>query len=313
MLAFLSLLWGSSFLFIKIVTRAYDAYSFALGRVGIAALALALAAILTRLPWPRAPRLWARLFAMSALGQVGPFLLLGFAGKLTTSADLALTMAGIPIFTALTSRLLGLGEPGGARALFALAIGLTGVAVTLGSPVDAALYPQATLGRALGLIAAFGYSSGALMSKEASRVVGARMSATASMTLSAAMLALIWLFAAPAFKAAPTPGETAALITLGLFNTALAYFVYFRLVVLAGATFAALNNYIVPFIGLIMGAVLLGEPIALASWFGLALVILSVVLTGSASGGQREASSATDGSKREATPATGSAESLPLD
>ena len=281
-LAFLSLLWGSSFLFIKIATHSYDAYSFAFVRVAVAALALVVAALLTRLPWPRAPRLWTRLFGMSALGQVGPFLLLGVAAKLTTSADLALTMAGIPIFTALLSRLLGLGEPGGLRAILGLAIGLGGVAITLGSPVDAALYPQATLGRGLGLIAALGYASGALLSKEASREVGARMAATASMTLSASMLALIWLVAAPALKATPSLGETSALVALGLFNTALAYFVYFRLVVMSGATFAALNNYIVPFIGLILGAVLLHEPIALASWFGLGLVIFSVALTGSA-------------------------------
>ena len=61
--------------------------------------------------------------------------------------------------------------------------------------------------------------------------------------------------------AATPPGPLAALVTLGLFNTALAYFVYFRLIESAGATFAALNNYIVPCLGVIFGALALGEKV----------------------------------------------------
>ena len=67
-------------------------------------------------------------------------------------------------------------------------------------------------------------------------------------------------------------------------NTALAYLVYFRLVQLSGATFAALNNYIVPFIGLALGAFWLGEPVGLGSWLGLGLVIAGVMVTGWATG-----------------------------
>ena len=57
--------------------------------------------------------------------------------------------------------------------------------------------------------------------------------------------------------AATPTGPLAALVTLGLFNTALAYFVNFRLIETAGATFSALNNYIVPCLGVILGALAL--------------------------------------------------------
>ena len=88
--------------------------------------------------------------------------------------------------------------------------------------------------------------------------------------------------------AAKPAGPVAALIALGLFNTGLAYFVYFRLIETAGATFAALNNYIVPCIGVIAGALALGEPIRPAAWLGLACVLVSVALTGSAAGAARK-------------------------
>ncbi len=69
---------------------------------------------------------------------------------------------------------------------------------------------------------------------------------------------------------------------LGVFNTALAYFVYFRLIASDGPTFASLNNYIVPVIGVVGGAATLGESVALTAWAGLALVLSGVVLTGRA-------------------------------
>ena len=66
---------------------------------------------------------------------------------------------------------------------------------------------------------------------------------------------------------------------LGVFNTALAYYVYFRLVHEQGPTFASLN-YVVPLIGVIGGAVALAEPIAPSAWTGLALVLSGVAVTG---------------------------------
>ena len=71
-----------------------------------------------------------------------------------------------------------------------------------------------------------------------------------------------------------------AMGALGVFNTAFAYYVYFRIVHDEGPTFASLNTYIVPVIGVIGGAIALAEPIAPSAWAGLALVLCGVALTG---------------------------------
>ena len=289
MLAFLTLLWGTSFMLIKIASRAFDSAGFAFGRAGIAALALAVAALAMRSSWPRSPRLWGRMAAMSLAGQVLPFLLFGLAAHLTTSADMALMMGGVPIFTFVIARLFALGEVWNARAASGLALGFLGVLVSLSAPLGAAHSASAAepgLGRALALLGAFGYSTGALLSRSVSREIGAAMAATGSMAVSAALLLVLVLAVdgppSPAALWATPPGPLAALCALGLFNTALAYFVYFRLIATAGATFAALNNYIVPFLGLLAGAATLGEPVGASSWLGLACVLGGVVLTGSA-------------------------------
>ena len=290
-LAFLSLLWGFSFLLIKIASQAFDWIGYAFGRAAVAALALAAIALARRVAWPRSTKVWGQMAAMALTGQIGPFLLFGVAAHLITSADMALMMGSAPIFTVFLARLFGLAEVWNARAAAGLALGLVGVALSLGSPFAASGATQAGLGRTLALVAALGYAGSALLSRPVSRAVGAAMAATGSMAISGVLLGALELVVSwppsPATLAPPPPGPLAALIALGLINTGLAYFVYFRLIETAGATFAALNNYIVPCIGVIAGAVALGEPVRPAAWAGLACVLVSVGVTGSAAGAAR--------------------------
>lgn len=292
-LAFLSLLWGFSFLLIKIASQAFDWIGYAAGRAVVAALALVAVALSRRVAWPRSAKVWGQMAAMSLIGQVGPFLLFGAAAHLVTSADMALMMGSAPIFTFLLARLFGLGEVWNARAAAGLALGLVGVALSLGSPFAGGVgAAHGGLGRSMALIGALGYAGSALLSRPVSRAVGAAMAATGSMAVSGALLVAAELVVggSPSLAAltAKPAGPLAALIALGLFNTGLAYFVYFRLIETAGATFAALNNYVVPCIGVIAGALALGEPVRPAAWMGLVCVLVSVAVTGSAAGEARK-------------------------
>jgi len=282
-LAFLSLLWGTSFLMIKIASQSFDSATFAFGRAGIAAAALALAMLAMGRAWPRSPRLWGKMALLAVAGQTAPFLLFGAAARMTTSADMALMMGAVPIFTFVAARFFGLGEVWNARA----ALGLASPA----GPQSAVVAPSPGLGRALALIGACGYGTGALLSRGVSKEIGAAMTATGSMLISTALLFVLVLAVdgppSPVALFATPTGPLAALFALGLFNTGLAYFVYFELIAVAGATFAALNNYIVPCLGMIAGAWALGEPVAAGSLIGLACVLGGVVLTGTAANSAR--------------------------
>ena len=283
-LAFLSFLWGSSFLLIKIASRAFDPFDFALARVGVAAAAMLLTSALSGKVWPGSrPGLWAKLLALALIGQVIPFLLLGKAATLTTSADMALMMGAQPIFVFLFGRFLGSRDRWTWLAAFGLAIGFAGVAVAFWSP-GADSGAHSVLGRAFALAAGIFYGTGAIISGAATREIGAVRAVTASMTISTLVLVLIGLAfgkSTPLAALFQTPlAPMLAMGALGVFNTALAYYVYFRLVHDEGPTFASLNNYIVPLIGVVGGAVALAEPIAPSAWAGLALVLVGVALTG---------------------------------
>jgi drug/metabolite transporter (DMT)-like permease len=283
-LAFLSFLWGSSFLLIKIASRAFDPFNFALARVGVAAATMLLTSALSGKVWPESrPRLWGKLLALALIGQVVPFLLLGEAATLTTSADMALMMGAQPIFVFLFGRFLGSRDRWTWLPAFGLMLGFVGIAVAFWSP-GADSGAHSIQGRAFALAAGVFYGTGAILSGAATREIGAVRAVTASMTISTVILALIGLtFGKPLPLGTLFQTQLAPMLAmgaLGVFNTALAYYVYFRLVHDEGPTFASLNNYIVPLFGVIGGAAALAEPIAPSAWAGLALVLCGVALTG---------------------------------
>ena len=283
-LGFVSLLWGTSFLLIKITAPVFGPVGFALARVGVAAATLIVVSTIIGARWPRGAPIWGKLTAMSLAGQVAPLLLLGAAAKYATSADMAMMMAGAPIFIFLLARAFGARDAWTLAAAFGLLIGLAGVLLALSSPGAAAVALNPAPGRALALGAAFCYAVSAVISGEPTRAVGAAMAVTASMTISAALLALLALASGArpdlAALAAIPPTAIAAMAMLGIVNTGLAYFVYFRLIASAGPTFAGLNNYIVPVIGTLLGALALGEGVAASAWAGLALALVGVAFTG---------------------------------
>jgi drug/metabolite transporter (DMT)-like permease len=82
----------------------------------------------------------------------------------------------------------------------------------------------------------------------------------------------------------PDLGEIAAVVSLGVFGTAVAFVLYFGLIKEVGAGKAALCGYLIPPTALAYGALLLDEEITAASIAGLVLILAGVALAS----GERE-------------------------
>lgn len=284
-LLFVSLLWGSSFLFIKMAAQAFDPLGIAAGRVLVAAAFLLAVGLATRTMWPRGTATLAKLVLLSLVGQILPFVMLGLSGHLTTSADMALMMGAAPLVTFVLGRFVPPAEAWSGRVVLGLGLGLLGVAIALSPPVGlGAGTPAEWLGRLCAFLAAIGYAAGALVSRNLSRTTGTTAIVTTSMIVSAVLLSTAWFatHATPSWTAvvAIPAAPVVALLVLGLVNTALAYIVYFRLIGTAGATFASLNNYLVPVVGLILGVIALGERVEQSALIGLVLILGGIVLAG---------------------------------
>jgi drug/metabolite transporter (DMT)-like permease len=128
----LSLLWGGSFLFIRVAVAEIPTLSVVLARVAVAALTLILVARLTGVALPQGRRAWRDHLVMGLLNNVIPFVLIVW-GQRTIGAGLASILnATTPIFGVVIAHLFTADDK--ATPLKAAGVGLAflGVAVLVG-------------------------------------------------------------------------------------------------------------------------------------------------------------------------------------
>jgi drug/metabolite transporter (DMT)-like permease len=278
MLALLALIWGASFMLIKIADRQLAPSTLILGRLGSAALVLAVIAFArlgARRTLTELRAAWRWLLVVALVNTALPFWLLSWGEKRIDSGLASIIQGAVPIFNAL----LAFGFFREARVsgmkLVGLGIGFVGVALLVGAqPHGKLLAAFAVVGMALC------YAIGTLLA-------GRHLRGTPPLVVAFASTGVSALAALPAGVAqAPARmwhGETImAILVLGVVGTALAYLLFFALIQSAGANYATLVTYLVPPIALAYGAVFLGESFGLTAFAALALVLAGVALaTGS--------------------------------
>jgi drug/metabolite transporter (DMT)-like permease len=272
-LALLALIWGASFMLIKIADRQLTPATLILGRVGSAAISFV--RLGPRRTFEEIRKAWVWLVVVGIVNTAVPFWLLSWGEKRIDSGLASIIQGAVPIFNALLAfgffreaRVVGL-------RLVGLAIGFVGVALLVGAQ------PHGKLLAALAVVAmAFCYAIGTLLA-------GRHLRGTPPLVVALASTAVSTVAALPAgVIQAPSRmwhGETiAAILVLGFVGTAIAYLLFFELIQRAGANYATLVTYLVPPIALAYGAVFLGESFGVTAFLALALVLVGVALaTGS--------------------------------
>jgi drug/metabolite transporter (DMT)-like permease len=277
-LALLALIWGTSFMLIKIADRQLAPSTLVLGRLGSATLLLATIAVGSlgfgaTLRELRAA--WRWLVVVALVNTAVPFWLLSWGETRIDSGLASIIQGAVPIFNALVAfGFFREARVGGLR-LVGLGIGFVGVALLVGAqPHGKLLAALAVVGMALC------YAIGTLMA-------GRHLRSTPPLVVALASTGVSTLAAIPVGVAqAPSGmwhGETVmAIVVLGFVGTAVAYLLFFELIQRAGANYATLVTYLVPPIALAYGAVFLGESFGPVAFLALALVLLGVALaTGS--------------------------------
>jgi drug/metabolite transporter (DMT)-like permease len=274
MLATVALLWGASFMFIKVAVRELAPATLVMGRIGIGALTLALivsfmvggratlSAIRENLGW---------LVVVGLINIAMPFWLLSWGETRIDSGLASIIQGAVPIFNAVISfgffrdvRVTGL-------RLVGVAIGFVGVALLVGAQPH---------GKVLGALAVVGmalcYATGQLFAGRYLSKVQPPVVAFA--TTSVAALAMLPLGIAQAPNHLPSWKTIGAVLALGIPLTALAFLLFYAIIAGAGAAYASLVTYLVPPIALFYGAVFLGERFGAAAIGGLALILGGVAL-----------------------------------
>jgi len=272
LLILLSVLWGGSFFFFKLLAAELPPFTIVLGRVGLAALALNLLLFVRRDPLPASPGLWRAFLVMGLLNNVIPFTLI-VVGEIRIASGLAAIFnATTPVFTVLAAHCLTDDEKldwgKGVGVLF----GLLGVAVLIGPALLSGLGRSDLLGAGACLLAALFYAFAGIYGRRF-RTVPPLKVATGQVTASTFILIPLVLLADQPW-ALPVPSLSAWLAWTGiaLFSTALAYLIYFRILAAAGATNLLLVTFLLPVSALLLGIAFLGETITVEAIVGMVLI-----------------------------------------
>jgi drug/metabolite transporter (DMT)-like permease len=282
-LTLLALIWGASFMLIKIADRELTPATLVLGRLGSATLllaAIAVARIGFRKTLTELRAAWGWLVVVAIVNTAVPFWLLSWGETRIDSGLASIIQGAVPIFNALIAfGFFREARVGGLR-LVGLAVGFVGVALLVG------VQPHGKLLAALAVVAmALCYAIGTLLAGRYLRRTPPLVVALASTGVSTLAVLPFGLVQSPAGM---WHGETiASILVLGFVGTAIAYLLFFALIQRAGANYATLVTYLVPPIALAYGAIFLGESFGVTAFAALALILAGVSL---ATGGVRLAS-----------------------
>ena len=266
-------LWGLPYLLIKVAVAEVDPSVVVFLRLGLSAMILVPIAFASGAFTRDLRQRWRRVGLIAVVGIVLPFLLIGYGEQHITSSLAALLVASDPLFIVALALVFDPSERTGGTRLIGLVIGLVGVAALFGLDVSGDAYSM--LGGAMVLLAALGYALSALMVKGLSRVPRLG-SVTATVTVAAVLIAPLATAHLP--TSLPTPGVILAILVLSLLCTAVAYVLYFSLIVEAGASRASLITYVNPAVAVLLGVLILSEPLTLGTILGFVLILIGCAL-----------------------------------
>ncbi len=267
--AALSLCWGVPYLFIKVAVTDVDPLIVAFGRTVLGALLL-LPLALRRDALRPVLRHWKVLLIYTGIEIVGPWFLLGHAETRLNSSTTGLFLAVVPMIAAVILVVLG-DDRFGRRRIAGLIIGFVGAAALVG--LDVRLDDFGSIG--LLLLVTIGYAIGPI-------IISRRLSdlpplgvVTASLIVAAVGYApftpLVWPARFPA-------SAVVSIAVLAVVCTAAAFLLMFALIAEAGPSRMTFVTYVNPAIAILLGALILGEPVTTGLLIGFPLVILGSIL-----------------------------------
>ena len=279
----LSLIWGGSFAVIKIAVATVTPLTIAAGRIAIAfillyALARAAGEVLPALRDAAGRASWGHFLAVGMLGNGIPFTLVSW-GEIEVSASLAAILIGVmPVFTVVFAHLTAIERIDGPRRLIGVGAGLAGLVVLMGPAALGRLGGEAVLAQLAVAGAAASYAATAVYARRLTLRMPTLTLAAGTMGASAAVMVPAALLVDAPWRLAPSAGAVASVAALGVFATALASIVYFRLLASAGPTFSSMINYLIPAFGAVIGVAWLGEAVGPRELVALALILGAIAL-----------------------------------
>lgn len=272
------IVWGSSFLFMKVALDGLSPGQVAWSRLMLGGLTLGLIVAARRDHLPRSLKIWGHMTVLAITFCVVPYLLFSWSQQHVTSGLASIYNATTPIMTAVMAGLLFRVERLKAVQVAGIAVGILGVVVII-APWQGLDFSQGLVAQfaILGATACYGFSF-AYMRRFVSNT---GMSALVFSFLNIGIGAVIMLALTPVVALAPVtldPWIIGSVLLLGCLGTGLAYIWNQNTVRAWGPTRASTVTYITPIVGVVLGTLVLGETVSWNEPVGALVVFLGILL-----------------------------------
>lgn len=278
MLLLLAMLWGPSFLLIKVAVAEIPPITLIFGRVSLAAVLLYLLLRLSGGTLPRPGPIYLP-FAVVAFFQTSlPLVLLSWAEQHIDSALAAILNGLTPLFTILFAQWLTTDDKITPAKAAGIGMGLVGVLFFVAPSLQTGVQAS-TWGILAMIVVTASYGFAGVMTRKHLNHLPPLVGPAGHMVLSSLFLLLPMLLIDKPF-AQPRPSTQAigAVVALAIFGTVLAFIVYYRLLKSASASYVSMVTYLVPVIGVLLGVFILDERLAWNDYAGSALILLGVLI-----------------------------------
>ncbi|HXN02884.1 MAG TPA: DMT family transporter [Candidatus Dormibacteraeota bacterium] len=277
-LGLLALIWGASFLFIKLAVRDMSPATLVFSRAILGAVTLGLIfAARRQTPFPAGTR--ARLLpflVLAILGSLVPWVAIAFGEQSISSALASILNATTPLWTAVFAYWVTPAERPSGLNYLGVAIGFLGTGILIAPDLIGQPLRASTIGTLAVVGAACSYAVSALVSRRRLRGVSPLQVGFWQLTLTAPLAFAVAL---------PTIGTThlrlpsiAAMIFLGAGGSGIAFLLYYFMMNTLGATRATTVTFLVP-VTAVWGATLLREAITIPILAGMGVILVGLYLT----------------------------------
>ena len=271
----LAIIWGVNFIFIKISVEDVGATNNVFFRLLLAALVLStyLRSTGKKLPLSKYNVLF--YLILGFLGLALPFFLISSAEIYIDSGLAGLLMSPMPLITLSLSALILKDEVINRTKILAFIIAFLGLIVLFGPKNLLALGGSNKIefiSQILVLIAAFCYGTNAVLSKLAPKIDASAMATGVSIG-SLFFITPFALFYEPFYLVNFTNDAILAIIIQGVFGTAIASILFFKIIELKGPVFLSLINFMIPPVAFFAGVLFLNEQIKINALLALLMIL----------------------------------------
>ena len=274
----LGLIWGSSFLWIKIAVQELPPVTLVAMRLFLAAVGLCVLLRHQGQYLPRQRRILLAYLYMGVFNTALPFSLVSWGETGIDSGLTSILNASVPLFTLVIAHLWLHDEKATPARVIGLVVGFLGVVTLVGRSFGSSSGPGVAWGELAVLGGAVCYATSANFARKYLRGQPALVQAAMSMLVAdaSAWLGALWMDRPVHLPTDPT--TWLAVAWLGILGSAVAYLLFFYLINSWGATRTTMVSYVFPVIALILGITILREQ---ADWrlaAGSLLVVGGIVI-----------------------------------